>query len=211
MIDLRGTVRVLLLLPLVLTLIVPSACGSEEPGTTSGPTSTSAPIVTSGVTSTTTVAGGCSASSLYVDLSPEPDLPAPVAVTRNAIFTAAMACDFAGLEELATTGSAEFTFSFGAPEEGPAAYWQAAEERGEPVLAWLATILNVPYGRLGDQYLWPFAHALDFGSLSSAERDLLEEYFPDADIAGWEGAVGYMGYRVGISPEGEWLYFVAGD
>jgi hypothetical protein len=192
----RGFLRTFVILLLVGTAIIPAACGSEEPGTTS------APVVTNGPTSTSTLAGGCSASSLDVDLSPEPDLPVPVAATREALFTVAMACDFADLEELATMGSADFTFSFGDPEGGPAAYWRAAEERGEPVLAWLVTILNMPYGRVGDQYVWPFAHALDFGGLSAEQKNVLEEYFSVDDIAGWEAAGGYMGYRVGISPEG---------
>jgi len=35
--------------------------------------------------------------------------------------------------------------------------------------------------------------------------------YGDEDFASWAEAGGYMGYRIGMTTDGEWVYFIAGD
>jgi len=130
---------------------------------------------------------------------------------RSQIFEAAMSCDYGALERLALLGSSDFTFTFGGGEGGPADYWRLAEEEGEGLLAELVTILNMPYGNTGGMLVWPFAHALDFQNLTPDQEALLAQYFHPDDIQDWKELGGYLGYRVGISESGDWMFFVAGD
>jgi len=44
-----------------------------------------------------------------------------------------------------------------------------------------------------------------------ADRDALATLYDDADFGDWELFGSYIGYRVGITEDGEWIYFVAGD
>jgi hypothetical protein len=136
---------------------------------------------------------------------------------REDIFEAALACDFQALESLAMAGAPEFNYSFGEPATGgtPGAYWQEAEERGETPLADMVKVLNLPGRTTGagaDQlYVWPFAQALDWQNLSEEDRTSLGVHFTESEIAEWAESGSYLGYRLGIKPDGDWLYFVAGD
>jgi hypothetical protein len=207
--------RVLLIAVLALGLAVAwitttslAGCGGGEEATTS----TSLAGTTSSVEATTSspvAEGACSASNLDLELAEQAELPPAIAATREQMFAGAMSCDFDGLENLAQAD--DFTFSFGAPEGGPAAYWRAAEKRGDPVMATLAQILNMPFGRMEDLYVWPYAYAVDFAELSAEQEEQLRQYFTDQEIADWKSFGGYSGYRVGIAPSGDWLFYVAGD
>ncbi len=178
-----------------------------------------APALSSSTTPASSVTSGTTSTSSYPPPSgprttapaqPEMQdgLPDAVAATRRDIFAAARARDFAALERIAG-GSLRFTF--GPQEGGPAAFWQAAEQAGDPVLATLTSILNMPYGKAEGNYVWPFAHALDFSNLTDEQMSLLHRYFGEADIQKWIEFGGYFGYRVGINEAGAWLYYVAGD
>lgn len=42
-------------------------------------------------------------------------------------------------------------------------------------------------------------------------RDALKPLYTDEDFENFSLFGSYTGYRVGLTPEGEWLFFVAGD
>lgn len=210
----RTRVRCLSVMLAVISLtaiaaLTAAGCGDGSVAGTS--TSGASTTVTAPASSTTTTAPTCSASRENIELLHQGGLAEDVESMRAAIFEAAMSCDYEALESLALAGSGEFTFSFGGQTEGPAAYWRSAEERGDPVLAMLVTVLNVPYGREDGLVVWPFAHALDFQNLNPAQEDLLAQFFTPKDIDEWKSFGGYLGYRVGISESGDWMFFVAGD
>ena len=210
---LSGVTALVAVLVLVVLATVSASCGNESVSSTStSAPSTSVSAPTSSTTnSSTTTEPTCSASRLDLGLFPQQGLVSAVASARAALFDAAMSCDYEALERLALAGPGDFTFTFGGANEGPAAYWRSAEEAGEPVLAWLVTVLNMPYGRVDGLFVWPFAHALDFQNLTAYQTGLLGQYFSEEDIAGWKSFGGYVGYRVGIDEAGYWIFFVAGD
>lgn len=152
--------------------------------------------------------GGCSAAGLSARLPVQPALPRGVAAMRLAIARAAVRCDFAALQALTVRGSQTFTFQFGETTD-PGTFWQHEEAVDHHPLRAMVKLLGMPYTRLGDglQYIWPSAfqdhpREPDFAALGTLyTRDAIAHF----------RQVGYLGYRLGISPTGEWLYFVQGD
>lgn len=135
----------------------------------------------------------------------EPGLPVAVREKRDAILRAAKARDYEALAALADPQGFEYTF--GAPlEGGPAAYWRQIEEQEQPLEA-LASILQLPYTLSRDIYVWPFAYDKTAHEITQYEALLLRK-LPEVHEIGPEG---YLGWRAGITPEGAWVFFVAGD
>lgn len=138
-------------------------------------------------------------------------LPPAVEQTRAAIKEAAENRDFEALEALIPEEG--FTYTFGGPVEGgPTAYWQQIEEESpQRPLEALAAILEMPYTKADDIYVWPFAYDRDPGTLTEAERALLSSVASEAEIRQWTEFGHYLGWRAGINVRGKWVFFVAGD
>jgi hypothetical protein len=132
-------------------------------------------------------------------------LPAPVAETHARLLAAAETGDYEALRPLIPS---QFSYTFGAPDEGgPIAYWQRVEEESdERPIQILARILRMPYTLAGGTYVWPFAYDKQLNDLTAHERELLGDL---AELFG-EGS-GYLGWRAGIEPDGTWRFFIAGD
>ena len=150
----------------------------------------------------------CSTSGLRIVLPQEADLPAAVAETRRRIFEAAIACDYDALQAVALDGEPGFTYSYGG-ETSAADFWRGAEERDGRPLAILVQILAMPHTRNeAGFYAWPAAYSEH--PTVEAWNDLEAVYSRD-EINAWREFGSYLGYRVGITPAGEWQFFVAGD
>lgn len=132
-------------------------------------------------------------------------LPAPVAETHAGLLAAAESGDYEALRPFLHD---EFSYTFGLPhEDGPIAYWQRVEaESDERPIETLARILRMPYTLFAGTYVWPFAYDKQAEELTDYERELLgdlaESFLPET---------GYLGWRAGITPDGRWQFFIAGD
>jgi len=134
-------------------------------------------------------------------------LPEAVEAKRAAILEAARTGD---ADAVAALADDPFSYSFGGPVEGgPAAYWRELEANGEQPLAALAAILELPYTLSNGIYVWPFAYDKTEEQITELERELLSQLPPDAGTFIPGG--GYLGWRAGIEPDGNWVFFVAGD
>jgi hypothetical protein len=149
----------------------------------------------------------CSAAGLEPDESDPPDLPQRVSEMRRAILRAAVACDYERLEALAFEGGTMFAHSFGG-DSTPAAYWRDLEEGGEEPMGMLVRTLALPYAREGDVYVWPSAAS---EQATGFDWMALEGLYSDEEIASFINYGSFMGWRVGITEEGDWRFFVAGD
>jgi hypothetical protein len=148
----------------------------------------------------------CSAARLPA-VSDQAGLPRKVAATRRAIADAARACDFGRLNRLARGGKG-FTHSYGAAGT-PGQHWRRLERAGEPVLRILVRILDLPHVRNeAGQYAWPSAYR---EHPTARDWKLLEGIYTRKQIAGFKRYGSYLGYRVGITKTGRWLFFVSGD
>jgi hypothetical protein len=165
-------------------------------------------------------AARCSASALPA-AKPVAGLPPRVASMRMRIVAAARRCDYAALVRLGNERGRGLAFSFGATADA-AAYWRMLERTGprpRPMEA-LVKVLSLPYAAVGLNgravppararfFVWPSAHRLN---PSAADWRALRALYPQAQIdAMRRGGSGYLGYRVGITPRGDWQYFIAGD
>lgn len=190
-------------------------CGDQSDTAETGPTGTTAPPIappttTAPSTTSTAIAGRCSASGVQ-EPPTQAGLPSAVAATRDEIATAARACDYERLGELAAAGSSEFSFTFGAAQD-PAEFWRQAEAEGQEPLRFLVELLARPYRAEPPTYVWPSAYSYpSWAEVPESDRRALRPLYGDEDMRHFEAFGSYVGYRIGISSEGEWLFFVAGD
>ncbi|HXF37685.1 MAG TPA: hypothetical protein VNO17_10985, partial [Actinomycetota bacterium] len=147
-------------------------------------------------------------------LEPQAGLPDAVAEKRQAIFVAAAAGDLDALAGLADPRM--FTFSFGADDD-PARYWRTLERAGgEGPRDVIPALLNASYGTLdaegGTVYVWPSAAAMrNPAGLTEEQRDELRALgYSEREIRVVEDG-GFFGWRLGITEDGRWIFFVAGD
>jgi hypothetical protein len=141
---------------------------------------------------------------------PAPDpleaLPAEVATTRAALLAAARATDWDAIGALIPT-DVLFTFSYGG-ETDAVAYYEGLEE---DVAARIVALLEGSFAQLGPIVVWPELHARTPFALDAQERaELAEEYGAD-EVAAWEQGGAYLGWRLGITDEGSWIFLVRGD
>ncbi len=157
----------------------------------------------------------CSAGRSSPAPTPQPALPAPVSDTRTAIVDAARKCDYEALARLALGGETDFTYSFG--ERGqPAAFWKAAESGGRPVMRSLVEVLDTPFDTRNvdgtTQYIWPSAYGFErWEDVPAADREALQQLYGEEDLRRFAQFGAYTGHRVGITENGDWVFFVAGD
>ena len=162
-----------------------------------------------GATPTTGAASRCSASKLPAARAVTA-LPKAVAALRLRIVAAARRCDYAALERIGNERGTRLAFSYGAGRSA-AAYWRRLErsDANPPPMAALVKIFAMPSTRFEGFYVWPSVHRLH-----PTERDwqALETLYTPAQIEQMKhGGIGYVGYRTGINPAGDWVYFISGD
>ena len=172
-------------------------------------TQTETETVTQTVTSpaeTGAAAGECSAADLSAELPEDPALPAPVADVRARIAEAAVECDYDRLQEIALEVDG-FTYSYGG-ETSAADFWAGAEERGEQPLKILVESLRQPGHEYQGNWVWPSAYT---DAPTDADWQALSGLYTQDQITSWREQGQFLGYRVGITPAGDWQFFVAGD
>ncbi|NVJ21112.1 hypothetical protein HUW62_07775 [Myxococcus sp. AM011] len=129
---------------------------------------------------------------------------------RERIMAAARACDYAELAKLVDEKGKSVRFSFGDGDDA-VAYWKEQEAQGEPVLARIVQVLELPYAKQGDIYYWPWLHVT--GLKTPEDRKALAGIYSDKELKGMQEAFddAYVGLRVGISKTGDWQLAVSGD
>ena len=151
------------------------------------------------------------------DAAPEPapdplDALTPEArATRDALLAAARADDWDAVAALIPTDTM-FTSNYGG-ETDHVAYYRGLDE---DVLAEVVLLLEAPFDFVGDiqageVFVWPELHARIPFAVRDDERSALAERYGAAAIAEWEAAGAYLGWRIGITRDGDWLFLVAGD
>ena len=183
---------------------------TSEAATTETSTTSTETTASDSSTTTSVVDTSCSASGIERP-GPQPELPAAVADRRDAILTAALACD---LDALAALTGPSFTASFGGGD--PKDVWIADEDFGSEPMRALVEILRLAPTRTdgagGVIYVWPPAFTYDtWEEVPDADREALRVLYDDADFEGFAQFGGYIGYRTSITEDGTWTAFVAGD
>jgi hypothetical protein len=149
----------------------------------------------------------CSAQGATISARPVTGMPAEAAAARDLLLDAALRCD----EQLLVTAieeSSRFTFSFG-DDTDPLGYWWAMEAAGEEPFLRLAQVLGTTPAVSAGGEVWVFPRVTTGRAEDTTAEAWAELSWLDPAHRG--GGDGYLGWRVGISPDGEWRFFVVGD
>jgi hypothetical protein len=151
-------------------------------------------------------------TEIITDLS---RLPAPVARTRERLLAAARSGDLQQLAEMMTDTLPIFAFT---DDKDPIAFWKAnyPDSDGVEVLSILTLILESGFVRVDEgtpqeMYVWPYFVRMSLGALTPLQRVELFRMVTGADYKDMMKLGVYAFYRVGISPDGTWQFFVSGD
>ena len=139
---------------------------------------------------------------------PPERLPAPVTATRHAIQAAANHRSWAAFEGLIDPNRFEFTFG---GERDPVAFWKQLESEGTPVRQILATLLSYPGTEYEGLYMWPSAAVKQPKDWTEEDLEPLRLIYTEKELEQMRSFDSYYGWRVGIEPDGDWIFFVAGD
>lgn len=145
-------------------------------------------------------------------------LPEPVARMRSLLVEAAKTGDIEKLRPLIGTGAAMPQLSFGDIEGDPIAFIKglSGDGEGQEILAIMEEVLNAGYVHLGegtdeDLYVWPYFFGIPLDKLDPRQKVELFKIVTAGDFEDMKQYGAYVFYRLGITPEGRWAFFVAGD
>lgn len=145
-------------------------------------------------------------------------LPEPAQRMRQLMLEAATTGDIENLRPLLGTGPTATQLSFGEIEADPIAYLRSisGDGEGQEILAILIDLLNTGFVRIdaddpNETYIWPYFAAVSLDGLTPPQKVDLLRIVTAGDVEDMKAYGGYNFYRVGISPDGEWRFFVAGD
>jgi hypothetical protein len=150
-------------------------------------------------------------SEIIADLSL---LPPAVARTRDRILSLARSGNLQGIAAIVQTDGTTFSWS---DERDPAAFWRAnyPDSQGLEALSILATILEVPFVHIDrdtqqEVYLWPYFARVPLKTLSREQKVALFRIVTGGDYKDMLAFGAYTFFRIGISPDGTWQFFVTG-
>ncbi len=98
--------------------------------------------------------------------------------------------------------------------EDPIAYWkkQSADGTGRDVLAAMLNVMSAGYVRVGqtgdEMYVWPYFAETDLAQLTPSQDVELYRIVAPSLAVPMKKSGKYSYYRLGISPNGVWHYFI---
>lgn len=145
-------------------------------------------------------------------------LPEPVRRMRELIVQACRSGDIEALRPLIETGEDGTQLSVGSEVGDPIEFLREAsgDDQGHEILAIMLEVLNAGYVRLdarspNELYVWPYFFAVPLEGLEPRQRVELFKLVTAGDYEDMKAFGAYNFYRLGITPEGRWAFFVAGD
>ena len=145
-------------------------------------------------------------------------LPEPVRRMRELIVKAARTGELDSLRPLLGRGATQTQLAISGQEGDPIAYLHSlsGDPGGQEILAILLDVLDAGFvdmdpGKPDETYVWPYFFSRPLDTLTAPQRVELLRIITAGDFADMKANGGYNFFRVGISPEGQWKFFVAGD
>lgn len=145
-------------------------------------------------------------------------VPQPVRRMRELIVEAAASGDIERLRPLLGKGPTQTQVSVAGGDDDPVTTLKglSGDPDGTEILAILLDVLvtgfvKVDAGTPNETYVWPYFTEKSLDNLSPPEKVELLRIVTAGDFADMQEFGGYNFYRVGISPDGQWKFFVAGD
>lgn len=145
-------------------------------------------------------------------------LPEPVRRLHRIIVEACKAGDLEALRPYLATGEDGTQLSLGATVEDPIAYLKEMSGDGEgyEVLAIIQEVLEAGFihadvGTDAELYVWPYFFGIPLDRLTGTQQVELFRLVTAGDYEDMKAYGTYNFYRLGITPEGRWAFFIAGD
>jgi hypothetical protein len=145
-------------------------------------------------------------------------LPEPVRRMQGKLVEAAKSGDIEKLRPLLSGGARATQLTLGDDSGDPIDLLRSLSGDGEghEILAILEEVLEAGFvhldeGTSEELYVWPYFFALPLDGLTPQQRVELFKLVTAGDYEEMKTYGTYVFYRVGITPEGEWVFFVSGD
>jgi len=145
-------------------------------------------------------------------------LPEPVRRMHDLIVEAARSGDIEKLRPLVGQGDSMTQLSLTEIEGDPIAFLEglSGDTDGQEILAIMEEVLDAGFvhidvGTPQELYVWPYFFAVPLDKLDARQRVELFKIVTAGDYDDMKQFGAYIFYRVGITPEGHWAFFVAGD
>ncbi|MGB7335962.1 MAG: cytoplasmic protein [Salaquimonas sp.] len=152
---------------------------------------------------------------IITDLS---EVPFPVRKMRELILEAARSGDIEKLRPYIGYGDDVTMLSLGGFDEDPIDFLKSlsGDSDGHEIMAIMTEILEAPFVKIEEQsgnavYVWPYFYSYPFDELTPRQRVQLFRIITYGDYEEMLSFGSYIFYRLGITPEGRWRFFVAGD
>jgi hypothetical protein len=143
--------------------------------------------------------------------------PEPVRKLRQQIIDAAASGDIEKLRPFIAAGQNQFRID-GSDSEDPIAALKSysGDPDGLEVLAIIIDLLSTGYAHIDagtpdEAYVFPYFAGKPLNTLTAPEKVELLRIITAGDLADMQEFGNYSFYRVGISPDGKWKFFTAGD
>jgi hypothetical protein len=150
-------------------------------------------------------------------LRSDSEMPDPVREMRAKLIEAAKSGDIEKLRKLMSAQAQAPSVSFGDPGD-PIEYLKAlsSDADGREILAILLEVLesgfvHVGAGTADELYVWPYFAQYPIEALTPQQLVELFTLLTAADYEDMKSYGSYTFFRVGIAPDGRWLFFLAGD
>lgn len=190
----------------------PASPASSETPQTSEPTPEPTPAPTDEATADPVDAeGDCSAAGMAGgEVGQVPD---DVRATAEFLLDAALRCD----EQLLATAASENNTTLTYGDTDPYEFFGLPDDEGE--YATMVTLLTeLPHAAEADdarpgRFVWPRVATGDWADSDQAWQEVVDAGLITQQQADQMRAAGsgYMGWRIGIRGDGNWMFFVAGD
>jgi len=145
-------------------------------------------------------------------------LPEPVRRMRELIMAACKTGDVEALRALLSTGANATQLSLSAVDGDPIEHLKSlsGDDQGHEILAILYEVLaagfvHLDVGADDEIYAWPYFMAIPIDELTPPQRVELFKLVTAGDYEEMKAYGTYIFFRVGISPDGEWEFFVGGE
>lgn len=145
-------------------------------------------------------------------------LPEPVRRMHDLLVDACKSGDIEKLRPLIGTGETSTQLSLTEMDGDAITFLKglSGDSEGQEILAIMEEVLNAGYVHLDagtpqDLYVWPYFFAVPLDKLDARQRVELFKLVTAGDYDDMKQFGAYIFYRLGISPQGHWAFFVAGD
>lgn len=140
-------------------------------------------------------------------------LPAPMQRMLESIIVAAQSGDVENMRPVLESNELKPLVGSNAADD-PIELWKktSSDGQGREVLAAMLNVLSSGFVRTGEghdaMYVWPYFAVLDLSKLTPSQEVEFYRLVPATEALAMEKAGKYSYYRLAISPEGVWHYFL---